>query len=56
MKILEDRIAIVTGAGRGIGKAVSELFVSEAATVFGVSRTQAELDELAAATAGAGAA
>jgi len=41
----------VTGAGRGIGRAVAELFAAEGAAVIGTSRTAAELDELAAQTA-----
>ncbi|MCB1748321.1 MAG: SDR family oxidoreductase [Gammaproteobacteria bacterium] len=42
---LEGKIAMVTGAGTGIGRACMVMFAREGATVFGVSRTQANLDE-----------
>lgn len=34
MKLLENKIAIVTGAGRGMGKSISQLFASEGAMVY----------------------
>jgi len=39
---LENKIAVVTGAGRGIGKATAKLFAAEGATVF-VAEIDAEL-------------
>jgi 2-deoxy-D-gluconate 3-dehydrogenase len=45
---LADRVAIVTGAGRGLGRAAAEALVSEGALVLGAARTSAELDELRA--------
>jgi NAD(P)-dependent dehydrogenase (short-subunit alcohol dehydrogenase family) len=51
---LQDRIAVVTGASRGIGRAVAERFAAEGATVVAVARTQGALEELDDAIAQAG--
>ena len=42
---LEGKIALVTGASSGIGRECMLMFAREGATVFGVARTQANLDE-----------
>ena len=51
---LEGQIAIVTGAGRGIGREITRVLAEQGATVVAASRTRAELDSLAAELAGAG--
>lgn len=43
---LEGRIALITGASRGIGRALAKRFCQEGATVIAVARTQAALEEL----------
>jgi NAD(P)-dependent dehydrogenase (short-subunit alcohol dehydrogenase family) len=42
---LDGKVAIITGAGTGVGRAAMEIFAREGAKVVGVSRTQANLDE-----------
>src|ERR1700738_4653525 len=45
---LDGKIALVTGAGRGIGRAVALALAAAGAELVLVSRTQGELDEVAA--------
>jgi len=42
---VKGKIALITGAGTGVGRACMKLFAQEGAKVVGVSRTQANLDE-----------
>jgi 7-alpha-hydroxysteroid dehydrogenase len=44
---LDDQVAVITGAGRGLGAAIAVAFAEAGANVVISSRTQSELDEVA---------
>ncbi|OBI86575.1 SDR family oxidoreductase [Mycobacterium asiaticum] len=51
---LDDKVAVITGAGRGLGAAIALAFAEAGADVVIGSRTQAQLDEVAEQVRAAG--
>jgi len=41
--LLQNKVALITGSGRGIGRAIARLFAAEGASVFLTARTESEL-------------
>lgn len=54
MTDLKNKNALITGAGKGIGKAIAIALAKEGVNVILVARTQADVDQLAAETAALG--
>jgi NAD(P)-dependent dehydrogenase (short-subunit alcohol dehydrogenase family) len=54
MQCLQGKVAIVTGAGGGIGTAISRRFASEGAALVGIDIDRGALDRMAAALHAAG--
>ncbi|MEE2861144.1 MAG: SDR family oxidoreductase [Pseudomonadota bacterium] len=50
----EDKSVIITGAGKGIGRATAQLLAARGAKVVAISRTQSDLDSLTAETGATG--
>jgi 3-hydroxybutyrate dehydrogenase len=54
MLLLKDKVALITGSGRGIGAAMAKLFAQQGASVFLTARSETELQLTAEAITAAG--
>jgi NAD(P)-dependent dehydrogenase (short-subunit alcohol dehydrogenase family) len=54
MALLTDRVAVITGASKGIGRVISQLFAREGARVVCAARSRELVDETVAAITAAG--
>jgi NAD(P)-dependent dehydrogenase (short-subunit alcohol dehydrogenase family) len=54
MMLLENKVALITGSGRGIGRAIAKLFAKEGASVLLTARTETELAATAKEISGEG--
>src|SRR5947209_20243256 len=54
LMLLKNQVALITGSGRGIGRAIAHLFAKEGAAVFLTARTEKELASTATEISRAG--
>ena len=52
--LLKEKVAVVTGGGRGIGRAIAEKFAAEGASIVVTARSEEEIDEVSGEIRAAG--